>query len=235
MERVDIMLEPLRAFLVHMGELLPNALLALAIVIAGWLAAKAVKFAVVKALRTVNFNVLAERAGIDDFLHQGGTDIDTTAILGLLAYWLVILGAFVIAFNGLGLTYVTDLLGRAVVFVPKAMVAIVILALGIYFARFIGVTLTLYCRRTGLADAELLGRLAMYAIMVFVFLIALDQIGLGDIIRQSFLIILAAVAFGLALAFGLGGQKKAADMLERWSRKSDLDGYERRSRDVLRE
>ncbi len=54
--------------------------------------------------------------------------------------------------------------------------------------------------------------------MVFVVLIALDQMDLGDIIRQSFLIILAAVALGLALAFGLGGQKRAAELLERWSR-----------------
>ena len=50
--------------------------------------------------------------------------------------------------------------------------------------------------------------------MVFVVLIALDQLGLGDIIRQTFLIILAAIALALALAFGLGGQKRAAELLE---------------------
>jgi hypothetical protein len=45
--------------------------------------------------------------------------------------------------------------------------------------------------------------------------------GLGDIIRQAFLIIVAAIALGLALAFGLGGQKRAADLIERWSRQAD--------------
>ena len=50
----------------------------------------------------------------------------------------MILAALIIAFNGLGLTYVTDLLGRVVLFVPKLIVALLILAFGSYFARFVG-------------------------------------------------------------------------------------------------
>jgi hypothetical protein len=59
--------------------------------------------------------------------------------------------------------------------------------------------------------------------MIFVTMIALDQMGLGDIIRQAFLIIVAAIGLGLALAFGLGGQKRAADLIERWSRQADAE------------
>ena len=70
-------------------------------------------------------------------------------------------------------------------------------------------------------DAELFGRLAMYAIVVFVAMVAIDHLGLGDIIRQTFLILLTAIALALALAFGLGGQKRAAEFLERWSRRAD--------------
>jgi hypothetical protein len=46
---------------------------------------------------------------------------------------------------------------------------------------------------------------------------ALDQVSIGgDVVRHSFLILLAGVVLGLALAFGIGGQKWAAGMLERW-------------------
>ena len=215
---------PARVFLVQVGEFLPRALLAILIVIIGWLLAKALRFAVVKALRAVNFHVLTQRAGLDGFLRQGGGETDTTDIIGWLIYWLVILTALMIAFNSIGLTYVTDLVGRVVLFVPRVILAVVILAFGAYFGRFIGRSVTVYCRNVGLADSELLGRLAMYAVVVFVLLIALDQLGLGDIIRESFLIILAAVALGLALAFGLafglGGQHRAAEFLERWRRVS---------------
>ena len=217
MDRLDVMLEPIRVFLIQVGDFLPRLGIALVVLIVGWFLAKAAKFAIVRGLRAVTFHVVTQRAGLDGFLHDGGIESDTTEILGVLVYWLVILGALVIGFNTLGLAYVTDLLGRIILFVPKVMVALLILAFGAYFARFIGNAITAYCRNIHIQDADLLGRLAQYAIVTFVVLIALDQVNIGgDIVRQSFLIVLAGLVFALALAFGLGGREWAAELLERW-------------------
>jgi hypothetical protein len=217
MNQIDWSLEPLRAFLVRAGEFLPRMLLAVVIVVVGWMVAKMVRFAMVKGLRAVNFNVLTERAGMDSFLRDGGIRADTTEILGLLFYWLTILASLVIGFNLLGLEYITDLLGRVVWFLPKVMVALLILAFGAYFARFIGNAVQAYGRNVKLQDADVLGRIAQYAIVAFVVLIALDQVDVGGkIVQQTFLIVLAGVVFALALAFGLGGKDWAAEMLERW-------------------
>ncbi len=217
MDSVSILLEPARAILYQIGAFLPRLLIAVLVVIGGWLVAKVVRFAVTRALRAINFHVLTERAGLDSFLRQGGVTGDTTTIFGWLVYWLVILAAFLIAFNGLGLTYITDLLGRVVWFVPNVFVALLVIAFGSYFARFVGETVTAYCRNIKLQDAALLGKLAQYAIMIFVILIALDQINVGgDIVRQSFLVILGGVVFAFALAFGLGGKDWAAERIEAW-------------------
>jgi hypothetical protein len=218
MENVNMLLEPIRESLHQFAAFLPRLLLAIFILLIGWLAAKLVRFAIVRALRAVNFNVVTEKAGIDHFLQQGGSDIDTVRVLGGLFYWLVILAALMVAFNSLDLAYVTDLIGRIVLFVPKVMVAVVVLVFGAYFARFVAAAIATYLRNVGVGEAGLIGRITLYAIMVFVIMIALDQVGLGDIIRQTFLIIVAAIALGLALAFGLGGQKRAAELFERWSR-----------------
>jgi hypothetical protein len=45
----------------------------------------------------------------------------------------------------------------------------------------------------------------------------------GDIVREAFLIVLAGVVLAFALAFGVGGQGWAADLLQRWwpTRKRD--------------
>lgn len=217
MESVNMLLEPARAFLVQIGAFLPRLGLAVLVLVLGWLLAKAVRFAIQKALRAINFNVLTERSGMDGFLQQGGMQGDTTSLFGMLAYWLVILAALIIAFNGLGLTYITDLLGQVVLFVPKVIVALLLFAFGGYFAMFVGNTVSTYCRNVGIKDGELLGKLAQYAIIAFVVLMALDQVNIGgDVVRHSFLILLAGVVLGLALAFGIGGQKWAAGLLERW-------------------
>ncbi|HKX37313.1 MAG TPA: hypothetical protein VJN20_01520 [Burkholderiales bacterium] len=217
MNEIDWSLEPVRGLLLRVGEMLPRVLIAILIIVLGWILAKAVRFAIVKGLRAVNFNVLTERAGMDSFLRDGGIRADTTQILGLLFYWLVVLASLVIGFNLLGLEYITDLLGRVLWFLPKVMVALLILAFGAYFARFIGNAVVAYCRNVHLQDADVLGRIAQYAILAFVVLIALDQVNVGgEIVRQTFLIVLAGIVFALALAFGLGGREWAAEMLERW-------------------
>src|SRR5712691_6343694 len=103
------LLEPLQSVLSQIVAFLPRLALALVVIIAGWLLAKAARFALVKALRAINFNVLTERAGLDGFLQQGGIQRDTTDIFGVLVYWLVVLAALVAAFNTLGLNYITEL------------------------------------------------------------------------------------------------------------------------------
>jgi hypothetical protein len=214
---INVFLEPMRAVLTQIGVFLPKLALAVVVLIVGWLLARLARFAVAKGLRAINFNVLTERAGMDGFLKQGGIQSDTTDIFAVLVYWLVVFIALVIAFNGLGLTYITDLLGQVVLFVPKVIVALLLFAFGGYFAMFVGNTVATYCGNVGIKDGDLLGKLAQYAIIAFVVLMALDQVSIGgDVVRHSFLILLAGVVLGLALAFGIGGQKWAAQLLERW-------------------
>ncbi len=217
MQSVDMLLETTREFLHQIAAFLPRLALALIIVGAGWLFAKAARFAVEKALRAINFNVLTERAGTDHFLRQGGMRGDTTTLFGLFAYWVVIVAALVIACNGLGLTYVTELLGRLMLFAPKLLVGMLVVIFGSYFARFVGGAVHTYCVDAQIPDAEVLSRIARYLIMTFVIMIALSQeeIG-GDIVQKTFFIILAGFVLALALAFGLGGRAWAAALLERW-------------------
>ena len=214
---LDLLPDTAREFLHQAAELMPRVALALAIVLAGWLLAKAIRFAVERALRAVNFNVLTERAGTDHFLQQGGLRGDTTTLFGLVAYWLVILAAFMSAFSTLGLTHITDLLHEVVLFAPKILVAMLVVVLGSYFARFVGGAVATYCLEANIADADLLGKLAQYLIMAFVIMIALSQVEIGgDIVQRTFLVILGGIVLALALAFGLGGKDWAAALLERW-------------------
>jgi flagellar biosynthesis protein FliQ len=227
MDNLDVMLVPLRGFLLEIGNFLPRLGIAVAVLVAGWLLAKAFRFSVVKALRALNFHILTERAGIDGFLKEGGTERDTTEWVGLIGYALVLLASLIIAFNSLGLTQVTDLLGRVLLFVPRLLVAVLVIVFGGYFARFVGTAVARYLRGAGIGDNEIIGRLVQYAVMGFVVLLAVDHLDIGGgLIQNTFLILLAGVVFALALAFGLGARDRAAELLERW--------FPREPRDRLR-
>lgn len=217
METLGNQLEPLRAVLYQIGAFLPRLVLGVVILLAGWLIAKGVRVGTEKAMRAFNFNVLFERSGLDSFLRQGGSGGGTIRIIGGLAFWLILLLAALVASSTMGLPQVTELLRRVVWFLPRLFVGLLILAFGSYFARFIGDTVASYGRSARLRDAVFLGKVAQYAILVFVILVTLDQTQIGgDLIRQSFLVILTGVVFALALAFGLGGRQWAADRIESW-------------------
>lgn len=224
MENIDVMLEPLRALLQQVGAFMPRLALAVGVLVVGWLVAKAFRFSVVKALRALNFHVLSERAGIDGFLQQGGTDKDTTELFGWIAYALAILASLIIAFNSLGLTQVTDLLGKVLLFVPRLLVALLVVVFGSYFARFAGNAVQSYCRSAEISDGELLGRLMQYGVMAFVVLLAVDHLDIGGgLIQQTFLILLMGIVVALALSFGLGGRERAAALIERWFPRDHTD------------
>ncbi|MGV3493209.1 MAG: mechanosensitive ion channel family protein [Ramlibacter sp.] len=217
MEAFGNQLEPLRAMLYQVGAFLPRLVLGLVILLAGWLVAKGVRMGVEKALRAFNFNVLFERSGLDSFLRQGGAHSDGVRVFGLLTFWLVLLLAALMAVSTMGLPNVSELLRRVIWFLPRLFVGLLILAGGSYFARFVGSTVASFGRSARLRDAAFLGKVAQYAIMVFVVLVTLDQTHIGgDLIRQSFLVILTGLVFALALAFGLGGRNWAAERIESW-------------------
>ena len=217
MQDLNMLLEPARALLQEVGAFLPRLLVALGVLIIGWLVAKGLRLGAVKALRAFNFHVLTERAGIDNFLQQGGTQKDATDLIGIIVYWLVIIAALIVASNGLGLAQVTELLTRVLLFLPKLLVALVLLIFGAYFGRFVGLAITTYLRNAEVADAELLGHAVQYGIVAFVVLLAFDHLDIGGgLIQNTFLILLTGVVLALALSFGLGGRDRAAELLERW-------------------
>jgi hypothetical protein len=104
-----------------------------------------------------------------------------------------------------------------VLFMPKLLVAMLVVVFGSYCARFVGGAVYTYCVDAQIPDADLLGRIARYLIVTFVVMIAIGQVEVGgDIVQRTFLILLAGLVLAFALAFGLGGKEWAAAMLERW-------------------
>jgi hypothetical protein len=217
MHNLDLLPQTADEFVHRAVVLLPNIVVAIGIIILGWLLAKAARFAVERALRAVNFNVLTERSGTDQFLQQGGLQGDTTTLFGLFTYWVVLVATFMQAASEVELVRLTDLLNRALLYSPKVLIAMLIAVFGSYFARFVGNAVATYCIDAQIPDADLLGKLAQYLVMAFVIMIALRNLEVGgDIVELTFLVLLGGVVLALALAFGLGGKDWAASLLERW-------------------
>ena len=199
---------------------LPDLGMALLLLIAGWLVAKLVRRLAVRALRALRVDELAERAGFDDFLVQGGVDVTTVTLIAGTVYWLILAGVFVALLEALGLPTAGLLLARLSAFVPNLVLAIGILVFGSLLSRVVGGLVFSYLSNIGSAAAEPIGALARYALLVFVLFMAAEQLAIQTtVLVSAFQIAFAAVCLAAALAFGLGGREWAAQVISRYTRK----------------
>lgn len=215
-QQFDIVMTSLRSFMSDLGSFLPKLIGAVVILIVGWLVAKLLQFVVVRGLKGVKFHALTESAGVDDFLKKGGVRMGTVDVLGVMVYWLAILMTLLTAFDVLEFTALSALFDRVAEFVPNVIVATLTLTIGLYFARFAANAVTAYTRNVGMVDADLVGRLTRWAIAAFVVILAIGQFDIPDqMLNDMFLMTFGGVVLALALAFGFGGQKWAADKLDK--------------------
>lgn len=200
--------------------LLPDLLLALLLLIAGWLLAKLVRRLAIRILRSLRVDEFAERAGFEDFLIQGGVAVTTVTLIGHTIYWLILAGVFIALLDALGMRSAGVLLERMVAFVPNLILAVGILVFGSLLARVVGALVFSYLSNIGSTAAEPIAALARYALLVFVLFMAAEQLAVqSEVLVSAFQIAFAAFCFAAALAFGLGGREWAARQIDRYTKK----------------
>jgi hypothetical protein len=215
-QTADIM-EPVRVMWSEFVVALPRIALAVGLLIAGWLVAKVARKVALRVLRWVRLDDVAEKAGVDGFLVQGGVKHTTVSLVSQVLYWMILFGAFVAFLNVLGLSAAAQLLDRMILFIPNIVLAVVILLFGAILARLVGTVAYTYLSNIGSTAAVPLAALARYSMLIFVIALAAEQLALNsEILVSGFRIAFGALCLALALAFGLGGRRWAAQVLERY-------------------
>lgn len=199
---------------------LPDVALALVLMVAGWLVARLARRLIIRLLRTIRLDEAAEKAGLDDFLVQGGVRYTTVTLLAGAAYWMILLAVFVALLNALGVSAAGELLARMAHYLPHVLMAVGVLVFGTLMARIVGSVVQAYLNNLGTTTAGPIGALARYAVLIFALFMAAEQLAIGSaILVSAFQIAFAAVCLAAALAFGLGGRDWAARVIDRYTKK----------------
>jgi hypothetical protein len=199
---------------------LPDVILAVALLLVGWLVARFLRRQSVRVLRRLRVDELAERSGFDDYLVRGGVDLTAVTLIAGTIYWLVLASVFLILLDALGLPAADVLLGRLGAFIPNLVVAVGILVFGTLLARIAGGLVFGYLSNIGSPAAAVIGAVTRYALLMFVLFMAAEQLAIrSEVLVSGFQIAFAAVCLAAALAFGLGGRDWAAQVIARYTRK----------------
>lgn len=201
-------------------EALPDVGVALLLLILGWMAARLVRRLTIRVLRLLRIDDVAERAGLEDFLIQGGVRMTTVTLIASAVYWLMLLAIFVALLDALGVPAGGLLFARLVNYVPNLILAVGILVFGALLARVVGALVSTYLNNVGSRAAEPIGALARFALLAFVLLVAAEQLAIESrVLVSAFQLAFGALCLALALAFGLGGRDWAASVIDRYMRR----------------
>ena len=215
-QQIDIFVASLTSFWTQLAGFIPQLLAALLLLFVGWILANIARSATDKTLDTLKFDELGKKTGIEAFMHQGNINLTLSRLIANLVYWIILLVVIVTVANSLGLTTVAELFNKVVFYIPNIIVAILVLVFGVMMARFINRLVFAYLSNMGVSGALTLSTLAEYAIIVFVFFVALEQLQIGtQLLVTAFQIGFGAIGLAFALAFGLGGKDWAAGVIKR--------------------
>lgn len=192
----------------------PKVLAMVVILVVGYFVAKVLDRAVTALCQSVGLQTGAERTGLVNSMKQVGITTTVPALVGRIVFWVTLCVFLTAAFNNLGLPEVSAAVDGLIAYVPKILIATVIVVVGLLVATFIRGVVATSADRVGVSYAEHLANGAYYILALMTFLAAAEKLDINfKLFEQLILLAFAGLALGFGLALGLGGKEVMGGIL----------------------
>jgi small-conductance mechanosensitive channel len=208
-ERFD-MLDVLRTGLATVIAFVPLLLLFLVILIVGLIVARLISKGLDKLLERVGFDRLVERGGVKKALEK--SKFDASDLIAKIVYYALVLFVLQFAFGVFGPNPVSDLLAAIIAFLPRLIVAIIIMIIAAAVAA--GAKTLIEGTLGGLSYGKIIANIASIFILFIGIIAALNQIGVATTVTTPILITVLAIIGGVIIVGAGGGLIKP--MQTRW-------------------
>lgn len=191
---------------------LPRVLFATLIVLLGVLIGKLAKAAIVKLLKLIRLKPYTDAVGLNKVFTQ---KVEFADLIGDLVGWTIIIVSLLPALEILNMPKVYDLVYGIVAYIPRVIVAVVIIIVGVIIADLVSRLVESTAQTIGSKTAAIAADLARWTIVIMAVISAINQLGINTmVVNQVITGMIALIAIAGGIAFGLGGQDTAKEMLE---------------------
>jgi hypothetical protein len=196
---IDAISIPTTQMLSTIINVIPNLIGAALILVIAYYVGRLIANLIRDLLSGIGFDGIPDKIGL-----KWSAETSLSQWVAYLILFAIMLFATISALEMLGTEALVGMLNLFTVFFWKVVLAVVIFAIGLYFAN-LSYKLVL---ATGTNQANFLARMAQIAIIVFSAAIALREIGVAnDIVNIAFGVTLLAIGLAVALSLGLGTTK----------------------------
>ena len=162
--------------------------------------------------RAFKIEAMLQRYGVP----EAKEEFRWTNIFSEIVRWFVIVMFLLPTVDIWGLPRVATILNEFLLYMPNVLVATIIAVVGFVLGRLAHDLVFVSVKGLSEATANGIASATRWAINVFVVLAVLNQLGVAtDLIRILFTGFVAMLAIAGGIAFGLGGQDQAKDIVEK--------------------
>lgn len=217
MESVNLVLvNTLNRSIASIFNFIPLFISGLIILLIGIITSTFLKNIVIKGLLLVNFRGFLKKYGVPESKETA----DWSTMIAEIVRWFVIIVFLIPTAQIWGLGKFVDVLNNLLLFLPNVFVAVLMLLVGFVVSKLVYDLLLASVRGLSSDSAKSIAMIGRWAVLIFVFLIVLNQLGIAsELIQILFSGIVAMVALAGGLAFGLGGKEVAREIIEELRKK----------------
>lgn len=196
------------------AELGPKLVGAVIVMVIGYIVARLLARFITTLSEKLGLQRAAERSGLSDSMKHAGLERTIPQIVGVIVFWVLMCVFLVAAFDILELPGMTVAIEKVVAYIPKVMVATVLVVVGLLLSAFIRGVVATSADRVGITYSQQLANGCYYILALMTFIGAFSQLDIKfDLLNYAILIAFGAVALAFGLSFGLGGREVMSGIL----------------------
>jgi len=212
----DTILTSLNNGLLAVVNFIPKFVAGLIVLLIGIIVASIVKQLLIGIFKALKVEKFLRKYGVPELKDE----FTWTNILSELVRWFTIVLFLIPTAEVWGLPRITSVLNEVLLYLPNVFVSAIIALIGFVFARLTHDVILVSVKNVDPRTASTIASVARWAINVFVVLAVLTQLGVAaDLVRILFTGFVAMLAIAGGIAFGLGGQGSAKDVLDELKKK----------------
>lgn len=197
--------------LLAVANFIPKFVAGLVIILLGIIIASILKQILAEVLKALRVEAFLKKYGVP----EAKDEFSWTNILAEIVRWFVIIIFLIPTADVWGLPQIVTVLNTFLLYLPNVFVAAIIGVVGFVFARLSSDVILASIKGVSPDTSQAIASVAKWAVIIFVLLAVLNQLGVAaDLIRILFTGFVAMVAIAGGIAFGLGGQGTAKEILE---------------------
>lgn len=203
---------------------IPNIVMAIVIIIIGLIVAKIIANTFKKLLQKANVDKLGEKLNEIEIVEKANLKFKFSGILSKVLYYFLLIFFLIVATDILNMPAISELVSKIFYLIPKLIVALVLLVIGILFAELIRKVVYTALKSLNVPSANLVSTFIFYFLFINFALSALDQAEINtEILSQNISILIGGAVLAFAIGYGFASKESVSNFLSSFYTKGKIN------------